>query len=238
MNVSWADAFRAAPPAVRVWAITHSCVGVSHVDAESVFARQQSALTQTHRLTSLALVLLLHGLLLMLLLQTFAYKNARILPTRETILRLLPLLKPAPRQEAAPRSSATPRPAPLVIPAAPEIGASPQAPDLRALGALGKSLFGCAPERLATLTPEERARCSTGLVAPDRSVVTIPKSHVRDPQRRAAEMAARNKPLVVPCTYVIDAPAPYGSTLGVMANPICVLDGLVNGFGHPNGLPP
>lgn len=198
-----------------------------------MFVRRQNALT--HRMTSLALVMLLHGLLLMLLLQTFAYKNARILPTRETILRLLPMLKPAPEQEAAPRSSASPRPAPLVIPAAPETGAAPQAPDMRALG---ERLFGCAPEKLATLTPEERARCATGLVAPDRNVVIFPQSRVRDPQRRAAEMAARNKPLVVPCTYVIDAPAPHGTTPGVMVNPVCALDGLINGFGHPNGLPP
>lgn len=189
----------------------------------------------THRMTSLALVMLLHGLLLMLLLQTFAHKGIRVLPTRETILRLLPLLKPAPEQEAAPRSSASPRPAPLVIPAAPETGAAPNAPDLRGLG---ERLFGCAPEKLATLTPEERARCATGLVAPDRNVVIFPQSRVRDPQRRAAEMAARNKPLVVPCTYVIDAPAPHSTTPGVMVNPVCALDGLINGFGHPNGLPP
>lgn len=199
-----------------------------------MFVRQQNALT--HRMTSLVLVMLLHGLLLMALLQTFAHKGAPVLPTRETILRLLPLLKPAPQQQAAPRSSASPRPAPLVSPAAPEIGAAPHAPDLRALG---DSLFGCAPEKLAVMTPDERARCSTGLAAPDRTVITIPKSHVRDPQRRAAEMAARNKPLVVPCTYVGEAPAPYGSTVpSTMVNPLCVLDGLANGFGHPNGLPP
>ena len=187
------------------------------------------------RMTSLMLVMLLHGLLLMLLLQTFTHKGPRVLPARETILRLLPLLKPAPQQEAAPRSSASPRPAPIVIPAGPETGAAPSAPDLRALG---DKLFGCAPEKLAGMTPEERARCATGLTAPDRSVVTIPKSHVRDPQRRAAEMAAKNKPLVVPCTYVIDAPAPHGTTPAVMVNPICALDGLLNGFGNPNGLPP
>jgi hypothetical protein len=198
-----------------------------------VFVRQQSALT--HRMTSLALVMLLHGLLLMLLLQTFTYKNARILPTRETILRLLPLLKPAPQQEAAPRGNARPRPAPLVIPAAPETGAAPDAPDLRALG---EKLFGCAPEKLATMTPEERARCSTGLAAPDRNVVTFPKSRVRDPVRRAAEMAAKNKPLVGPCTYVTDAPAPHGSSPAMMISPLCVLDGLANGFGYPTGLPP
>lgn len=186
-------------------------------------------------MTSAALVMLLHGLLLMLLLQTFTHKGARVLPTRETILRLLPLLKPAPQQEAAPRSSAIPRPAPIIIPAAPQIGAAPNTLDLRALG---DRLFGCAPEKLATMTPEERARCSTGLAAPDPSVITIPKSHVRDPVRRAAEMAARNRPLVVPCTYVIDAPAPHGTTPGVMVNPLCAIDGLFNGFGHPNGLPP
>lgn len=186
-------------------------------------------------MTSLALVMLLPGLLLMLLLQTFTHKGVGTLPARETILRLLPLLKPASEQEAAPRSSASPRPAPIAIPAAPQTGATPEAPDLRALG---DRLFGCAPERLAVMTPEERARCATGLAAPDRSVVTIPKSRVRDPQRRAAEMAAKNKPLVVPCTYVIDAPAPHGTTPAVMVNPVCALDGLINGFGNPNGLPP
>ena len=198
-----------------------------------MIVRREHALT--NRMTSLALVMLLHGLLLLLLLQTLAHKDARSLPTRETILRLLPLLKPAPQQDAAPRSSAAPRPAPLVIPAAPETGAAPEAPDIRALG---DRLFGCAPERLATMTPEDRAHCATGLAAPDRSVVTIPKSRVRDPQRRAAEMAAKNKPLVVPCTYITDAPAPHGTTPGVMVSPLCVMDGLINGFGHPNGLPP
>jgi hypothetical protein len=198
-----------------------------------VIVRREHVLT--NRMTSLVLVMLLHGLLLLLLLQTFAHKGAPALQTRETILRLLPLLKPAPQQDAAPRSSVAPRPAPLVIPAAPETGAAPESPDIRALG---DRLFGCAPERLATMTPEDRARCATGLAAPDRSVVTIPKSRVRDPQRRAAEMAAKNKPLVVPCTYITDAPAPYGSTPAVMVNPVCALDGLINGFGHPNGLPP
>jgi hypothetical protein len=199
-----------------------------------MIARREPALTR--RMTSLMLVMLLHGLLLMLLLQTFAHKGVGTLPARETILRLLPLLKPAPQQEAAPRSSAEPRPAPLVIPAAPEIGAAPEAPNIRALG---DRLFGCAPEKLAVMTPEDRARCATGLAAPDRSVVTIPKSRVRDPVRRAAEMAAKNKPLVVPCTYVGEAPAPYGASVPTaMLNPICALDGLVNGFGHPNGLPP
>lgn len=198
-----------------------------------MIVRQEQTLA--HRMTSLALVLLLHGLLLMALLQTFAHKGVRTLPTRETILRLLPQLKPAPQQDAAPRSSARPRPAPMAVPAAPEIGASPNAPDLRALG---DRLFGCAPERLAVMTPDERARCSTGLTAPDRSTVIFPQSRVRDPQRRAAEMAAKSKPLVVPCTYITEAPAPHGTTPGVMVNPLCALDGLFNGFGHPNGLPP
>jgi hypothetical protein len=202
-----------------------------------MIVRQERALTHrtTSQMTSLALVLLLHGLLLMLLLQTFAHKGVRTLPTRETILRLLPRLKPAPQQDAAPRSSSAPRPAPIVIPAAPEIGAAPNAPDLRALT---DRLFGCAPERLAVMTPDERARCATGLAAPDRNTVIFPQSRVRDPQRRAAEMAAKNKPLVVPCTYITEAPAPHGTTPGVMLNPLCALDGLMNGFGHPNGLPP
>jgi hypothetical protein len=63
-----------------------------------------------------------------------------------------------------------------------------------------------------------------------------PKSHVKDPTRREAEMRTKNTPGRVPCTYITSAPAPHGSAPLPMVNPVCALDGLINGFGPLNGL--
>jgi hypothetical protein len=191
----------------------------------------------TNRMTSLMLVALLHGLLLLFLLQVFTQTSAPLLSPRETILRLLPLLKTAPQEDAAPSAGAArgarPLPAPDIT--QPNSAVEPAAPDITGLG---HSLFACAPERLATMTAQERARCATGLKAPDRSVVIIPKSHVQDPARRAAEMRAKNSPLHVPCTSTGSAPGPYGSkSVAAMIDPGCALRGLVNGFDPLTGDP-
>lgn len=186
-------------------------------------------------MTSLMLVALLHGLLLMLLLHAFTPNNTRALSPRETILRLVPLLQRAPKEEAAPSAGTARNARPLPAPAMPPSIATTPAPDVTGLG---MRLFGCAPEQLATLTPEERVRCATGLKAPDRSVVSIPKSQVQDPARRAAEMRAKNSPLRIPCTYVGSAPAPHGTAVAGMIDPFCALDGLFNGYAPLTGLPP
>lgn len=188
----------------------------------------------TNRMTSLILVVLLHGLLLMLLLHAFTQKNMRAMSPRETILRLLPLLQRAPQEEAAPSTGTARNARPLPAPIMPPSTATMPAPDVTGLG---MRLFGCAPEQLATLTPEERARCATGLKAPDHTVVTIPKSHVQDPARRAAEMRAKNSPPRIPCTYVGVAPAPHGTAVAGMIDPFCAMDGLFNGFAPLTGLP-
>ena len=139
--------------------------------------RPQSA----QRMTSLMLVMLMHGLLLMLLLHAFTQKNARPNTARETILQLLPMFQRTPQQDAAPSSGAAENARPVAAPVVPPVTATqPAAPDVTGLG---MRLFGCAPEQLAALSPAERARCVTGLAHPDRSVVTIPKSHVQDPAR-------------------------------------------------------
>jgi hypothetical protein len=185
-------------------------------------------------MTSLMLVMLLHGLLLMLLLHAFTQKNTAALSPRESILRLLPLLR-SPQEEAAPSAGAAPRARPMPAPVMPPaISTAPAAPDVPGLG---RQLFGCAPERLATLSPEERARCATGLKAPDKSVVTFPKSHVQDPARRAAELKAKNSPPRIPCTFTGSAPAPHGTAMAVMVDPVCVIDGLFNGYAPLTGLP-
>lgn len=189
------------------------------------------------RMTSLSLVLLLHALLLLLLLHAFTQKNGSRLTPRETILRLLPLLRPTPQtDETGPPSAGTaPGARPSLAPAAPATAPTAQTPDITGLGF---NLFGCAPERLAMLTPDERARCNTGLKAPGRDVVIIPKSHVQDPARRAAEMRAKNSPLSIPCTSTGSAPGPYGSkSVAAMIDPGCALRGLLNGFDPLTGAP-
>jgi hypothetical protein len=187
------------------------------------------------RMTSLMLVMLLHAALLILLLNAFTQKSTRPDAARETILRLLPLFQRAPQQEVAPQSGTVTGARPLIAPTMPPPAGSQPAPDL---AGLEMRLFGCAPEQLAILSPAERASCATGLAHPDRSIVTIPKSHVVDPVRRAAEMKARNSPIRIPCTYVGVVPGPYFSNAPTgMIDPSCALDGLVNGFAPVTGLP-
>jgi len=186
------------------------------------------------RLTGATLVLLLHLLLLLALLHSVINPPRPRQVPRETILRFLPVPKmPMPAAKAPTTRAAAPRRLPLpdvVVP-------SPlPAPVLRDLG---QSLFGCAPENLSNLSAEERAHCS-GLAghAPSEGEVAMPRSHVKDPARRAAEMRAKNTPGRVPCAVLMNAPAPYGGTQIVPGfSPACLLDGLVNGFGPPNGLP-
>ena len=186
------------------------------------------------------LVLLLHLLLLLGLLRslTAPVKIPHVTP-REMILRLLPMLKSAPADNAAPPAVASPRLRSRVMPVVPPpVGTAP-APSLSGpLSNLGQSLFGCAPESLNTLTREQRARCATGLARPDDSVMAEPPSHVKDPRRRAAEMAAKNAPAKIPCTYMTNAPAPYGGVAPVpMMSFDCLREGIFgDGLRPLNGL--
>ena len=186
------------------------------------------------RLSSVILVALLHGLLLLALLHFLVQPQSRSGTQRilESFITFAHKATPAeapplPAMPAPPsRGSVTSGAAPSLAPAVP-------APDIRGLG---QSLFGCAPETLANLSPEQRSHCATGFARPDDSALIEPPSHVKDPVRRAAEMRAKNTPGRIPCSYLGQAPAPYGSTTTVMADPICVMDGLTNGFGPLNGL--
>jgi hypothetical protein len=178
------------------------------------------------------LVLLLHLLLLLGLLRslTVPVKIPHATP-REMILRLLPMLKSAPAENAAPPAVASPQLRSRVVPLVPPPVGNAPAPSL---SGLGQSLFGCAPENLGNLSREQRAHCDTGLARPDDSVMVEPPSHVKDPRRRAAEMAAKKAPAKIPCTYMTNAPAPYG---GVAPVPMMSLDCLREGiFGE--GLSP
>ena len=192
------------------------------------------------RALSLLLVALLHALLLFAVLHFMVVKPKTAVATApEQLLEMIidtgkkpvPAANPALRKRPAPSrssrggvtSGAMPSFAPPVAP-----------PDVTGLG---QALFGCAPENLTNLTPDQRAHCTTGFTRPDDNAQVEPKSHVKDPLRREAEMRTKNKPGRVPCTYVTNARAPHGSVPAPMVDPICALDGLINGSGPLNGLP-
>jgi hypothetical protein len=117
--------------------------------------------------------------------------------------------------------------------AMPSLAPPVPAPDVTGLG---QALFGCAPENVPNLTPDERAHCANGLTRPDDNAPVEPRSHVQDPARREAEMRAKNTPGRVPCTYITSARVPNGSAPLPMANPICALNGAISGFDPLNGL--
>jgi hypothetical protein len=62
-------------------------------------------------------------------------------------------------------------------------------------------LFDCAPQNFGNLSPEDQARCAGAGIAPPDAATFELQSHVRDPARRAEELAARRAPARVSCTH-------------------------------------
>jgi hypothetical protein len=199
-----------------------------------------STISQRQRAVSALAVLLLHALLLFALLHFLVRPQDARLPGAERILEFVisppKVAAPAP-VPTAPRRQRVPVQAPPggeTSGAVPSLAPPAQTPDIRGLG---QALLGCAPENLSSLTPEQRANCHNGFSRPDDRAVIEPPSHVKDPARRAAEMAARNATLRVPCTSVIDAPVGGGTAAVPMVDPACVIGGAFRGFGPLSGLP-
>jgi hypothetical protein len=87
--------------------------------------------------------------------------------------------------------------------AAPPGVAAPQ-PDVQALG---RSLFNCAPENFANLSPEDRARCERpgeGLAVAQPPDLMGGKSHVKDEAHWQEELAREQSPTVLPCMGGLD----------------------------------
>lgn len=198
------------------------------------------AISQRQRAVSALGVLLLHALLLFAFLHFLVRPQGARLPAAERLLEFVisppKTVAPIP-VPAAPRRQRVPvqdQPGGERSGAMPSLAPPAPAPDIRGLG---QALLGCAPENLSNLTPEQRAHCHGGFSRPDDTAVIEPPSHVKDPARRAAEMAARTAPLRIPCTSVIDAPAGGGTAAVPMVNPVCMVEGAVKGFGPLSGLP-
>lgn len=79
-----------------------------------------------------------------------------------------------------------------ILPTAPSSGEALRVPFLR-----------CAPENLGNLLPEEQARCGAfASLPPDDNALPGFRSHVREPELRAAELADRKAPARVDCTHM------------------------------------
>jgi len=192
------------------------------------------------RALSLLLVALLHALLLFAILRFMVVipKPASVAAPAQLLEMIINTTKkPAPVKSTAPRSRlapSRPRPGGVTSGQMPSYAPPVAPPDLTGLG---QALFGCAPENLTNLTPDQRAHCTNGFTRPDDNALVEPNSHVKDPLRREAEMRAKNTPGRVPCTGVAKVSGLAGSTAAFTLDPVCVLDGLINGFRPLNGLP-
>lgn len=191
--------------------------------------------TPPQRAVSLLLVVLLHAALLFALLRFMVVtpSTPRVSPQQLLEMIISTAKKPVPVTVPASRPKATPHrsmPGGLFSGKVP-FTASPVAPP--DVTGLGQSLFGCALENLNNLTPEQRAHCHAGFTRPHTDALAEPRSHVKDPARREAEMRARNTPGRVPCTSLTEVQTSLtDSTMVPIVDPVCAADGLVNGF-HP-----
>lgn len=158
--------------------------------------------TPQQRALSLLLAALLHAALLFALLHFMVVTPKRSIATApehflemiiSTAKKPVPVTGPAPQLKRPPSRSRRggeyygPMPS-FTPPVAP--------PDITGFG---QAIFGCAPENMPNLTPDQRAHCTNGFTRPDDSALNDPRSHVKDPLRRAAEMGAENAPTHVPC---------------------------------------
>jgi hypothetical protein len=157
-------------------------------DAQSSAAR---------RTAGAALVLLLHIALVAALINAISETPRIAQAEREIMLQFLP---PPNKPKPLPGHRSEGRPSPA-LPDYHGITLPPAAPEAPSLGGLGRSLFGCSPENLANLPPDERTRCAAAMaMGPGNSV------DFRDHVNRSADAALwerdrarKNSPFLLPC---------------------------------------
>jgi hypothetical protein len=190
----------------------------------------------SQRALSLVLVALLHAALLFAVLRFMVVTPKNRVTAAPDLLEMIintarkPVTVTAPPSKPAP---ALPRRGGVTSGAMPSFAPPVAPPDITGLG---QALFGCAPENIPNLTPDQRAHCTNGFTRPDDNALVEPKSHVKDPLRREAEMRTKNTPGRVPCTSLAEVQTFDSSAVVPMVDPVCALGGLINGFGPLNGL--
>ena len=176
------------------------------------------------RLAGAALVAAIHFLFVVFLLASLPAGIFALPSAREMFF----VLRPAPKPQRLPRqivrSGPQRKPFPLFR-YAPST-AIMIAPDSK--NGLSLSLFGCAPENLANLTPDQRAHCGDALRSASLAAEFpgAPHDLSLDPGRWKQAIRARNTPVRVPCTYIENeiVNGITGETKPTpMVDPFCVL---------------
>ena len=181
---------------------------------------------QGPRLAGAALVAAIHVLFVSFLLISLPIQVPPLPTAREMFL----MFRPAPKTVRLPRKIEPPgtaRAGPPLFHYAPSTAITilPTAKN-----GLSLSLFGCAPENLANLTPDERAHCGDGLSAASlrADFPGAPHELSLDPGRWAQAIRDRNTPLRVACTSLTKTAGkgPGQSANTLMVDPLCVLSQL------------
>jgi hypothetical protein len=201
--------------------------------------RSSRSTVRRFRWAGAVLVALLHLGLLLLLLQSL--KQPAMLPAlqHEMMLVLAPLAKPKPPvpivTATIPRRSIARPNGPIRVLPSPQ----PNSDSPPRINDLGLSLFGCDPEHLSSLTPEQRAHCGN---APDMASMqsALPgavQERAAQAGRWAASSARDHGPLDVPCAQVGQSHgAGFGRTgTGGMVDLVCIYEHWQNDFEPPEG---
>lgn len=156
-------------------------------------------MTKTQERAATATAALLLQLLFILLFAHFLLVPTRQQErARELELFLRPLLRAQPQAPLAPSAPTRPGFAPPLV-APPQIpptsapsGVTPAPPS--ALEAFGRALFGCTPEAMGKMSPQDRAKCPPLAEAPkpDQDLLAPPRSHAKDEALWAEEKAERD----------------------------------------------
>jgi hypothetical protein len=129
--------------------------------------------------------------------------------------------------------------APIVAPPAiPQSALPPPPMAVPDVTGIGRWFFNCDLANNANLPPEQRANClNFGIAPPAAGTVEagMPKTtKAKHSTEWAAELAARQTPPEVPCTslqqQVFGGPGVQKPVTTLMADPLCLLNGLLNGF--------
>jgi hypothetical protein len=176
-------------------------------------------------------VLLLHVALLTVFLQRDRWIWPEPSPRAADIV-FVSIPKPAPpqphREMRRPRTMPSPAALPTIAPFVVQPFTTPAVRAPNDLSELHGQLFGCAPEALGTLTPEQRAPCkgAAGTVGQvDPNAIPWPDRQyapTKNTWRWARNVARKQAPTLLPCA------SPKG--INYIATALCLANAAVNGF--------
>jgi hypothetical protein len=201
------------------------------------FRTERQGKRQTGRgLTGAAVVALLHVLVIAGLIQATYVTIPDHPAAREIEIWFIFPPKPQPKaktgqQPEKAKSSRQIAPETTVIPDYSHITLPPSWGE-KSLNGLNQSLFGCEPDRIALLSPEDRAKCPSVAAASrdrDKDAVDYHDHTDRSKDRVlwARGRARKNLPLLLPCA----SPYGIGVSIGTL---LCLAKGATEGFDPDN----